>query len=76
MKTKELKIMLVEIKYCPICGKGLFWKKFIETTHNEDLFEFIEQDEKFPIYNYKCNKCKSKFKIEVRGELNPKSKLK
>ena len=60
-------IYLIEVKYCPICGKGLFGKQYIEST--DKLSDFMEEDEKFPVWNYKCNKCKSKFSIEVKGTL-------
>ncbi len=72
----DLNIHLVSVDYCPICGKGLFGKKYIESLDKDDLFEFMKQDERFPIWSYKCNRCKSKFTIEIRGMLKDNSQKK
>lgn len=58
-----LNIHIVEFKYCPVCGKGLF-RKYVE-VEKESLEEELKRiHNNKNIFKARCRKCKAKITIE------------
>ncbi len=60
----KLQVFIMEAKYCPMCGKPLFGKKYLEK--HRDCNPLTEPY----TYVYKCRRCKSVIIIETSSKEN------
>ena len=67
---KTLHIHIVELKYCPVCGKGWF-KKYIKLKKESLQKELNRMYDNNYTFKASCEKCGAKITIEY-----PKQKYK
>ncbi len=64
-----LNIYIMEAQWCPLCGKPLFGKKYLEKV-KESESDGLEEPK---IYNYRCKRCGSLITINTNKEVKPNS---